>query len=471
MNFKSIPIGVRLTAWYFVIMAIGMSSLGWVAVASMKWSIRRTVDEQLEDRMKGVGELITRSVHSPKHDSLVEELREHSELGSEEILLQVADESGNWVYQSRWIRRNPLPSFVPPAKKPFSNIKAHGIPLRVMSSVLTIDGHRFNVQVAQPMDDFYESLERFRNLLVALIPVLLIVASGAGYWMSRRALAPVDQIIRASQEINIHNLSARVAVPGSGDELQRLAETLNEMLGRIDSSLRRITQFTADASHELRTPVTLMRTRAELSLRRPRTEAEYRDTIEQLHAELVRTSDLLEKLMLLARADSGFALLQFSSVDLGAMVRDVLRQTEALVEHKQLTLRADVPDSEVWVEGDAQFLRQLFVILIDNAVKYTPAPGTITVALAATDTTVSIAVSDTGIGMEASDLRNIFDRFYRADKARTRESGGAGLGLAIGRWIAESHGGTIVAESSPGEGATFRVTLPRSSGDSSNGTA
>ncbi len=462
MSLKSIPIGVRLTALYFVIMAVGMSALGWFAVASMKFSIRRTVDEQLEDKVKGVSELIARSVRSVPRGSLAEELRDHSELGAEEAILQVADEYGKSIYQSHWARKHQLPAFaLPPSNRLFSNVHIQGEPFRVMTTTLTVDGQRFGVQVAEPMDDFYEALARFRNLLLALIPVLLIVASAAGYWMSRRALAPVDQITRAAQEINVHNLSARLAVPRSRDELQRLAETLNAMLERIESSLKRISQFTADASHELRTPVALMRTRAELALRRPRTEAEYHETIAQLLQELVRTSDLIEKLMLLARSDSDSELLHFATVDLGDSLRDVLLQTTALAEQKQLTVRAELTQEHVLVEGDPQFLRQLFVILIDNAVKYTPAPGTVTVTLAATDKSAIVSVSDTGIGIEPADLANIFDRFYRADKARSRESGGAGLGLAIGRWIAESHGGSITAESTPGNGSTFRVTLPR----------
>jgi two-component system heavy metal sensor histidine kinase CusS len=462
MKFKSIPIGVRLTALYFIVMAVGMSALGWIAIASMKYSIRRTVDEELEDRIKGVSELIGRSLRSVPPASLAIELRDHSELGAEEAILQVADEDGHFVFQSHWARNHQLPTFkLPPSNKRFSNFRDHGEPFRVLSAAITVEGRHFGVQVAEPMDDFYEALARFRNLLLALIPLLLIIASSAGYWMSRKALAPVDEITRAAQEINAHNLSARLAVPKSRDELQRLAETLNAMLERIESSMRRISQFTADASHELRTPVALMRTRAELALRRPRTEAEYHETIDQLLQELVRTSDLIEKLMLLARSDSNTELLHFAKIDLGATLLDVLRQTSALAEAKQLTLLSELTSDPVVIEGDAQFLRQLFVILIDNAVKYTPAPGTVTVALTATESTAIISVSDTGIGIEPADLANIFDRFYRADKARTRESGGAGLGLAIGRWIAESHGGSIVAESVSGKGSTFRVSLPR----------
>ena len=329
-----------------------------------------------------------------------------------------------------------------------------------MSETVAIGAHTYSIQVAQNMDDFNEATARFRHLLLAIIPASLLAASLAGYWISKRALAPVDQITRAAQQISGANLSARLAVPNSGDELERLAETLNAMLERIDLALKQIAQFTADASHELRTPIALMRTRAELALRRPRSNAENQETIEQLHAEIVRTSDLVERLMLLARADSGASLLRFEPVELVPLVEDVLAQTSVLAEHQQLELEAELARTPICVQGDSQFLRQLFVILIDNAVKYTPAPGKIKVTLASANGSAILSVADTGIGIEAADLENIFERFYRADKARSRETGGAGLGLAIGRWIAESHRGTLAAESKPGTGSTFSVRLP-----------
>ena len=342
----------------------------------------------------------------------------------------------------------------------FFDAEIAGEPYRGISEALAVGSHAYGIQVAQNMDDFNEATSRFRHLLLAIIPASLLVASFAGYWISKRALAPVDQITRAAQQISGTNLSARLAVPNSGDELERLAETLNAMLERIDLALKQIAQFTADASHELRTPIALMRTRAELALRRPRSAAENQETIEQLHAEIVRTSELVERLMLLARADSGASLLRFEPVELVELVQDVLAQTSVLAEHKQLELEAELARTPIRVQGDSQFLRQLFVILIDNAVKYTPAPGKINVTLAASNGSAILTVADTGIGIEPADLENIFERFYRADKARSRETGRHWPGLAIGRWIAESHRGTLSAQSKPGAGSTFSVHLP-----------
>jgi heavy metal sensor kinase len=463
MRLIPIPIKVRLTAWYFVVMAVGMCALGGWALAGMRHSINSTVNEQLVDRMAALRKLIIASDPSPP--ALSDVLRKNLAPGGEEELIQVADENGNLIFRTNWLKTRNLISRdranqVQKKRHPFYDVNIEGEPFHGTSGTVVAGGHSYSVQIAQNMDDFEEALSRFRGLLLAVIPALLLAASLAGYWISRRALAPVDSITRAAQEISGKNLSVRLAVPNSGDEIERLADTLNAMLERIDFARKRTAQFTADASHELRTPVALMRTRAELALRRPRSAAENQETIEQLHAEIVRTSELVERLMLLARADSGASMLHFEAVELVQLVRDVLAQTSVLAEHKQLELEANLACTPVWVQGDVQFLRQLSVILIDNAVKYTPAPGKITVQLFTSNGSANLSVSDTGIGIEPADLENIFERFFRTDKARSRETGGAGLGLAIGRWITETHRGTLTAESKPGAGSTFFVSLP-----------
>ncbi len=278
--------------------------------------------------------------------------------------------------------------------------------------------------------------------------------------MSRRALAPVDEITQGAERISSRNLSSRLTVPQSRDELQHLSETLNGMLERLEAAFRRITQFTADASHELRTPVALMRTTAELSLRKPRPEAEYRGALTLILRELESTSALIENLMLLARADSGFEVLRFAPVDLSETLREACRQGRVLAQGKQISFQEQIALGPVIVEGDAHALQRVFLILLDNAVKYTPPGGSVTVSLANVNGFAVAEIRDTGIGIGEADLPHIFERFYRADKARSRERGGVGLGLSIGRWIAEAHGGVIEAESTPGQGSVFRVRLP-----------
>jgi signal transduction histidine kinase len=232
------------------------------------------------------------------------------------------------------------------------------------------------------------------------------------------------------------------------------------MLERLEQAFRRITQFTADASHELRTPVALMRTRAEVALRRPRSQEEYRETLCQILEDLQRTSSLIENLMLLARADSGAETLPRTRIDLVVPLEQACLEGRTLAETKRIVLCEQSPQSPVWVNGDTNSLRRLFLILLDNSVKYTPHQGRITVSLSSNDGWAIAEVRDTGMGIAKEDLSHIFERFFRADRARSRETGGAGLGLSIGQWIAQAHGGTIQAFSEPGEGSTLQVRLP-----------
>jgi len=278
--------------------------------------------------------------------------------------------------------------------------------------------------------------------------------------MSRRALRPVGLITESARSIGASNLSKRVEAPGTGDELQRLSETLNEMIGRLEASFKGMTQFTADASHELRTPVTLIRTAAELSLRQPQTECGYREALQLILEESERTTSLIERLMILARNDSGSEVFLCDPVDLSSVVGAVVRQGKTLAQAKALTMSSDLPESPVEVMGDAAKLHQLFLTFVDNAVKYTPAGGTVKVRLGVHERWARVMVQDSGIGIPREDLPNIFDRFYRADKARTREQGGTGLGLAIAKTLVEAHNGQLVISSTPGNGTQVTLNLP-----------
>ena len=264
-----------------------------------------------------------------------------------------------------------------------------------------------------------------------------------------------------ARSLSADNLSARLTVPRTNDELTRLSTTLNDMLARLETAFRRTSRFTADASHELRTPLAVMRTTAEVALRATEGSSEARSALEQILSEVERTSHLTENLLLLAKADSGAGALTRQKVDLAAAVGEACAQANVLARVKGLTLAANLPEQErLWVAGDAQALRRLFLILLDNAVKYTPAGGRVEVTLREHGASVVGEVRDSGIGIAEHDLPHVFDRFYRADPARSREHGGAGLGLAIARWIVESHSGTIAVVSELERGSRFQVRLP-----------
>jgi signal transduction histidine kinase len=235
---------------------------------------------------------------------------------------------------------------------------------------------------------------------------------------------------------------------------------LNEMLGRIEHAFIRVTQFTADASHELRTPIALIRAEAEIALRRSRGDAEYREALRHILLEAERTTGLIEELLSLARADSGREALRITSVDLSAMVRGVSEHWRELMATRDLTFTCQETGEAIAVLGDRNALQRLLTVLLDNAAKYTPAPGTVELLLETTNSSAVIRVRDSGIGIALEDQPKIFERFYRVDKARSRASRGAGIGLAIAQWIVQQHRGSITVQSSPGKGSTFVVELP-----------
>ena len=457
---KPLSLRARLTAWYFAVVALSFLLLSVVALYGMNRSIAGAVDTGLRDRANSIHYLIERVAgRSGSGEELKDELHEHSGLSSTTDLMQVADAEGHWLYRSRALEEHAVP---PPQKADptLSTGRFSGLLLRVRSERALIEGQWFSIQVAAPMQEFQQATEQFRRLLILAAPFLLLVATAGGYFLSRRALSPVRKVIDAADNIDAKQLSSRLAVPATGDELQRLSETLNEMLSRIERAFNRVAQFTADASHELRTPLAVLRTRAELALRKPRSENEYREILERQLQGLERSSDLVERLMLLARADSGDQLLEREPVQLGLILGSVCEQGTTLAAAKGVRFRAELTTQSMPVDGDPDFLERLFLILIDNAVKFTPPQGEIIVSSQLTDDSAIIAVRDTGIGIGDADLPNLFERFYRVDKARARASGGAGLGLAIGRWIARAHSGEIEVESNLGRGTLFRVRLP-----------
>ncbi len=461
MNWLSIRF--KLTAWYFAILAFGLALLGVGSWFGMRASLYEAVDDGLRDRIQGVQKFMREQISALSLREIRDEFREHSVLGPGGDLFQVCDSAGAWLYRSIPLENNQVPIRRPDqlgALVLYENARVQNTPVRLASQRIEVNGDRYTVQVAAPMEDFYASLERFRSTLLFGLPMLLLMATAGGYWLSRRAISPVDEITQTARSISINNLSGRLRVPRTGDELERLSETLNEMLGRLENSVRRITQFTADASHELRAPLALMRTTAELALRRQRPDADYRAALEQVLAEAEQTSELVDSLLLLARADSGTDALTLTPVNAVEAVREAVAQGERLGAEKGVCVQSAFPDTPLRVKADAQALRRLFLILIDNAVKYSHPGGAVRVTIRAEEGTLIGLVSDSGIGISEGDLPHIFDRFWRADKVRSRDLGGVGLGLSIGRWIAERHGGAISVQSKPGRGSIFCVHLP-----------
>lgn len=456
-------IRVRVTGWYLLILALGLGVFGVGSWFAMRASVFHTIDEELEDRIHGVEKFMQLQIASLSPVEIRDEFREHSVLGPGGDLFQVCDEKGQWLYRSAVLENNRVPIRLPNqlGNEPvYENLSVQSTPVRFATGRVVVNDHPYTIQVAAPLKEFYEALERFRLILWLSVPLLLIGAGLGGYLISRRALKPVDQITTAAESISISNLSDRLEVPKTSDELQRLSETLNRMLARLDASVQRMSQLTADASHELRAPVSLIRTTAELAVHGGRTNPEYREDMIQILTEAERTSKLIDSLLLLARADSGAAGLQHELTDIATSLRAAMEQARNLAVKKRIDLMADFDSAPTAVRGDGEALRRLFFILIDNGIKYTPGGGRVQVRLAASGGRATIEVADSGIGISESDLPHIFDRFWRADKVRSRGVGGAGLGLPIARWIVDEHRGAIDVQSELGQGSTFTVKIP-----------
>lgn len=455
-----------MAVWYFAIIAASLSVFGIGSLFAIKSSLYHSIDDSLSDRIEGIKRFMSVQISALSINEIHDEFREHSILGPGGDLFQVCDDQGAWLYRSQPLENNQvairLPSQLGNATVR-EDIQVAGTPLRMASQRIIVSGRSYTVQVAAPIGEILESLERFRWMLVVFIPIVLLASSAGGYVMSRRALKPVDEISATARSISIHNLSESLTVPETGDELQRLSETLNEMLARLNDSVRRMTQFTADASHELRAPVAVIRTTAELTLGRRRDPDEYEAAMKDVLVEAERTTHLLDSLLTLARGDSGAEALELIPTDVCEPVREAIEETHTFVAEKNIDVDYRLPEAGVEIDGDSHAIRRLFVILIDNAVKYTNPGGNIRITVEASGHVAEATVADTGIGIEKGDQTHIFDRFWRVDKVRSRASGGAGLGLSIARWIVDQHHGTIEVESELGRGSTFRVTLPLTS--------
>jgi heavy metal sensor kinase len=455
-------IGFRLAAWYSIVFACGLAAFSIAAWFAVRASLYHATDNELIDRVKGVQSFMAKQIPALSLPEIRDEFREHSVLGPGGDLFQVCDAQGQWLYRSVPLEKLDVSIRIPDSFSGafFEDRNLDGHVLRFYSHAIAVGGKPYTVQVASLMNEGLEALERFRLMMILAAPVLLLAATVGGCFLSARALAPVDAISRAAQRINIENLTDRLEVPRTDDQLQTLSETLNATFTRLERSVRRMKQFTADASHELRAPISLIRTTAEIAVQRDRSASEYRESLNDILHETERTSQVIDSLMLLARADSGKETLERTPVDARVIVKSAAEQGEKLVRNRGVAFQVETPAFPVNIRADADALRRVFLILIDNAVKYTPDGGTVILLLRLSGGLAVVSVSDTGIGIGTDDLPHVFDRFWRADKARSREQGGAGLGLAIAEWIVEEHRGSIEVDSRLGSGSVFRVCVP-----------
>ncbi len=442
----------RLAAWFTVLLAAILLTAAIGAWFALRESIHATAGKDLKLRMAAMHGFLEKLLTEQDNVSLQEELEEEAALSPAGAVFRIAN-SGKWIYQSgQWNASDPASDL---DQRILQSVVIAGKPFRVLAEPFRSGSEVWRVEIATPLEELYELLEHATITASFASPVLLLLAALGGYWLAGRVLSPVDSITRTAQNISASSLAERLPLSGNGDELDRLSGTLNAMLERLGESFERIQKFSADASHELRTPVAIMRTTAELALSKPRTDEQYQQALSCVLRESERVSRLIDDLLTLARAESSAEVLGDEAVELQSLLADASADMQLIAEARQIAIVRDC-HATCWVEGDAAALRRLVVIILDNAVKFTNSGGTVSIKLDAG----TISISDTGQGIQAEDLPRIFDRFYRPGQHRSRGSGGVGLGLAIAKHVVELHQGRFLVESTPGVGTTVQIILP-----------
>jgi len=450
---------VRLTAWY-----VAFFSLLFVVFGIFLYSV---LSNALETRLQEslAAEATTASVLLP--DELVEENGDAPRAASE-VVSEMRGSSIGVLMDGR-VLAGDAQLFQTVAAAAAGNprteialslpkLGAHGF--RAAIRRLTQDGHTYLVIAAASLDFVSADLAIVRRILLFAIPVLIGLAGLGGYWLTTRSLAPLGWMAEQAHQITSSNLDRRLEIGNAADELVVLSASFNELLSRLDQTFDSMRRFVADASHELRTPISVIRGEADVALSRERSPAEYRQALTLILDESRRLSRLVDDLLNLARADAGSVKLQVQEFYFNDLLSECCRGMQGLASARGIRLECRAGD-DLSFHGDEELLRRLVVNLLDNAIRYTPGGGTVSAALLAQGPELRIQISDTGVGIAPEALPHLFERFYRADQARSRQDGGFGLGLAIVKWIAESHRGAVDLASRPGAGTTFTGTLPR----------
>jgi heavy metal sensor kinase len=437
MDIRSIRF--RLTLWYAVILSAALAVFSGLIWISLRQRMMAEVREDLAGRASRFESFFRTEFVETSGDSLLEELQEFSQGLPEGSTITLRGSDG-FTFQ-------------------FRDLPPGGAGERAtLSRQFTLDGEVFDLEASADLSAVLHTLDLLRVLLLSLLPVVVAIACAGGAWLSGRALKPVGDISEAARKIGIENLSQRLPVPPAQDELARLAEVLNSMFARLESAVRVLSQFAADASHELRTPLAVIRTTAELALRRARPPEFYRQSLEEIGGEAERMTRMVEDLLSLARGDSAAVEMPLESLDLREVLEQVTQEARRLGEARSIRLTTEFSEEHAAVAGNRGALHRLFLALLDNALKYSTPGQQVLVSLERRNDEIAASVRDFGPGIDPAELPHIFQRFYRADPARG--GGGHGLGLSLAESIANSHGARIEVESSPGNGALFRVIFP-----------
>jgi len=458
----------RMALWYAALLAGALALFGVSTYLGLERYLQRSLEESLSKQARSIGDVLIANINQSGEDYVNNEITEHYSPEINGRFIRVTRADGKRIFVSGIPKDGTFdPTLVPspqlPGTQAFSRevemsdgheLLLHRLPFRA------VDGTLFLIEVGAPYNQI-ESVLRGLLLTFALgLPLIVALAIGGGYVLMRRALRPVDEIRQKAAQITSRNLSERLPVVHTGDELERLATDLNRMIARLEESFHQINRFSADASHELRTPLTVLQGELEsVANNSHRLPADVTDTIGSALEETQRLAKIVENLLAISRLEAGEARGHIERLDFAELARSTADQMRLLAEEKHISLDCDGGEP-VEVEADPLRLKQLVVNLLDNAIKYTPEGGNVSISVTKQDSRAVLEVADSGIGVSPADLPHIFDRFYRADKARSREMGGTGLGLSIVRSICLAHHGRVTVDSTEGNGSIFRVEIP-----------
>ena len=462
MRFRPRNVRSRLTLWYVLVLASLLALYAGVASLFLFLSLREDFDQNLLQDIETIEGMLTKepnggvSFHS-SHPSAAE-----PRIGR---FIEVWSPQGSLLYRSAELQDQTLGDPPGPDEglhdpSPSTTRLPNGTRVRLASSVYHIEDQRVVLRAAYSEERLWRELGEFGQVLLLGFPIAVLLAGFGGYALARKALAPIDLMATQAKTISAERLGDRLSIETPEDELGKLGTVFNDVLGRLQAAFDQLRRFTSDASHELRTPLTAIRSVGEVALQDQRSPAEYRDVIGSMLEEVDRLTRLAESLLALSRADTGHIQLQREVIPLLQLAKEAGSVVEVLAEEKRQ--RIDIEgDAGVLVSADRLILRQAIVNLLDNAIKYSPTQSRVLVRVqSGGDKQAFLDVVDQGPGIPSEHQPYVFDRFYRVDRARTREWGGAGLGLSITRWEVEAHGGEITLMSEEGRGSTFRVSLP-----------
>ena len=468
MAFKSIR--SRLTAWYVTLLAIILILFSVLLNYFLAKRLHESVDNSLTVSATVVATSATMRLGNSPLPGLNQLFEQFMNQGNLNKFYRIYDGSGNVGSRSKNISASQFPlsqgayADALEGKNSYETFTVGGQqPIRVITMPILLEGKLINlVQVGTSLEAVQETLRNLKIFLFTAVPSVLILAALFARFMAKRALKPISRIIDTAREIGQgQELSKRIPVLKIKDELGQLALTFNEMMNRLENSFAQMRQFSSDASHELRTPLTVLKGQNELILSKQRKPEEYQEVISSNLEEINYMSKVLEDLFVLSKSDENQVNLDYKPVDLRALVEEVCKHAEILAEEKNIKIIIAFLEP-IEIKGDEVRLRQMVWNVLQNGIKYTQQGGELKISLQNEGDFALLTIQDTGIGIPEEDLPLIFNRFYRVDKARTRDEGGSGLGLSICRQIAEAHKGKIEVESKLGVGTRFKIRLPNS---------